>query len=191
MSGNTQEASTFGIDQQVYGDDVSGAGNAVQEDFFEPMPGNTQEASTFSINKQAYGNNALGNYVQGNFSEPMPQETSTFGINEQGYGYDALGNLVRERILEQMPQEASSAMGSDTQVYGNDASGADNAVQENFSKPTSGNTQEMRAIIGSPEYIPGEYLVKFKLGTSQMNCGQAMLSSKSEVRCATPGTTRA
>ena len=35
---------------------------------------------------------------------------------------------------------------------------------------------------GPPEYLPGEYLVKFKTGTSQLNRGQAMSSSKSEVR---------
>jgi hypothetical protein len=73
-------------------------------------------------------------------------------------------------------------MGSDKQVYGDDASGAGDAVQEDFSKPTSGNTQEASASSGPPEYVPGEYLVKFKSGTSQMNRGQAMLLSKSEAR---------
>jgi subtilisin family serine protease len=35
---------------------------------------------------------------------------------------------------------------------------------------------------GPYEFLPGEYLVKFKSGTSQLNRGQAMSSSKSEVR---------
>ena len=35
-----QEASTFAIDEQVYGDDLSRAGDDVQEEFSGPMLGN-------------------------------------------------------------------------------------------------------------------------------------------------------
>ena len=49
---STQEGSAIGSDKQVYGDDASGADDAVQEDFSEPTSGNTQEASTFGIDQQ-------------------------------------------------------------------------------------------------------------------------------------------
>jgi hypothetical protein len=72
----------------VYGDDASGADNAVQEDFSKPTSGNSQEASNFGIDQQVYGDDAsgAGDAIQEDFSEPMPgntQEASTFGINEQ------------------------------------------------------------------------------------------------------------
>ncbi len=53
---NTTEASTFAIDGQFYGEDLSGVaevpayllpGNDVPEDFAGPVPGNSAEASTF------------------------------------------------------------------------------------------------------------------------------------------------
>jgi hypothetical protein len=66
---NTTEASTFAIDDQVYGEDLSGVaevpayllpGNDVPEDFAGPVPGNTTEASTFAIDDQVYGEDLSG-----------------------------------------------------------------------------------------------------------------------------------
>ena len=121
----------------MYGDDASGADNAVQEDFSKPTSGNSQEASNFGIDQQVYGDDAsgAGDAIQEDFSEPMPgntQEASTFGINDQTYGYDALGNYVQGNFSETMPQE-TSAFGINDQTYGYDALG--NYVQGNFSEP--------------------------------------------------------
>jgi hypothetical protein len=41
MPGNTQEASTFGINEEVYGYDASGAGNFGQEDLSRQVSGDT------------------------------------------------------------------------------------------------------------------------------------------------------
>ncbi len=52
---STQEGSTIGIDdEQVYGHDASGTGDAVQVDNSEPTSGNTQKASTIGIEEPVY-----------------------------------------------------------------------------------------------------------------------------------------
>jgi hypothetical protein len=124
---NTPEASTVGIDDQVYEDDASGADDATQEDFSELMPENPEEADAFSVEGPsdvgeyvqeptdepfyAYDESGVGIYVQEDFSEPTPdsiQEASTLGINEESYGYDAFDNYVQAGILESAPPEAST-----------------------------------------------------------------------------------
>jgi hypothetical protein len=87
VPGNTTEASTFAIDDQVYGEDLSGVaevpayllpGNDVQ-DFAKS--GTTQEASTFAIDEQIYEYDLSGlvDDVPEDFAGPMSG-------NNQGLG---------------------------------------------------------------------------------------------------------
>ena len=87
---NTTEASTFDIDDQVYGEDLTGVaevdsyflpGNDVPEDFAGQMSGNTQEASTYSIDEQIYEYDLSGlvDDVPEDFAGPMSG-------NNQGLG---------------------------------------------------------------------------------------------------------
>ena len=111
---NTTEASAFAIDDQVYGEDLTGVaevdsyflpGNDVPEDFSGPVPGNTTEASTFAIDEQIYEYDLTGvaevpayllpgNDVPEDFGGQMSgntQKASTYAIDGQVYGEDLSG----------------------------------------------------------------------------------------------------
>jgi hypothetical protein len=87
---NTTEASTFAIDGQFYGEDLSGVaevpayllpGNDVPEDFAGQMSGNIQEASTSSIVEQVYEYDLSGlvDDVPEDFAGPMSGNTQGLG----------------------------------------------------------------------------------------------------------------
>jgi hypothetical protein len=90
VPGNTTEASTFAIDGQFYGEDLSGVaevpayllpGNDVPEDFAGQMSGNIQEASTSSIVEQVYEYDLSGlvDDVPEDFAGPMSGNTQGLG----------------------------------------------------------------------------------------------------------------
>ena len=107
---NTSEASTYAIDDQVYGEDLTGVaevltyllpGNDFPEYFSRPITGNTAEASTFAIDDQVYEEDISGvaevpayllpsNDGPEDFAGQMScntQEASTYAINEQIYEF--------------------------------------------------------------------------------------------------------
>jgi hypothetical protein len=134
VPGNTAEASTFAIGEQVYGEDLSGVaevdayflpGNDAPEDFAGPMPGNTTEASTFAIGEQVYGEDLSGvaevdaYFLPGNDAPEdyagqksgTTQEASTYSIGEI-YEYDLSG------LVDDVPEDFAGPMPGNTQGLG-------------------------------------------------------------------------
>jgi hypothetical protein len=100
------------------------------------------------MDEKVYDIDALGNYGQGYFLEPMPgnpKEASTFDNNKQVYGYDALGNLVQEGFLEPIPPEACT-FSMEEQVYGYDGQG-------DFLEPMPGNPEEASTFSNNKQFM--------------------------------------
>ncbi len=115
---STQEDSAINIYEQVYRDDTSGTGNAVQEVFYEPMPGNPEEAKTFPIKElfYAYDASSTGNYDAsgaGDYvEEPIKEPVCAYDASCKG-NYDAsgAGNYVEEPLKEPVYAYDSSGGG--------------------------------------------------------------------------------
>jgi hypothetical protein len=170
VPGNTAEASTFAIDEQVYGEDLSGVaevpaylypGNDAEGEISGPLPGeNTAEASTFAIDEQVYGVDLSGIAevdVPEDFAGPMPcntTEASTFAIGEQVYREDLSGKAEVPAYLlpgNDAPEDYAGQKSGTTQeastysigeIYEYDLSGLVDDVPEDFAGPMPGKDWE-------------------------------------------------